>query len=254
MEIDPVIITGDSPNPTRAKYYDLICHDHRVNVIVTSKPAVVRKWVHSICYNRRHLLYRARLVVGLGVQWTPGTNTGAAAIQICVGHNCLIFQLQHADQSPAILRRFLSNPDITFVGVWNNRDAAMLSNSHHRLQVTRLVDLRHPASSDRDCSLAASMETLASEILGWNGMVKEEWVGRSDWDVEWLSEEQVRYASLDAFLSFLIGKDLRVWKCSANYWFSLVNHSKILGFLKMQCFGDFQFLMFCIWFVYFSLW
>lgn len=92
----------------------------------------------------------------------------------------------------------------------------MLSDSHHRLQVPRLVDLRRSANSFNGCSLNASMETLASEILGWDGMVKEEAVGQSNWGDELLSQEQVKYASLDAFLSCFIGDCLGVWKCSAT--------------------------------------
>ncbi|KAL8488828.1 hypothetical protein ACS0TY_024943 [Phlomoides rotata] len=34
------------------------------------------------------------------------------------------------------------------------------------------------------------METLAEEILGMHGMMKDEWVGRSDWNDPWLSKEQ----------------------------------------------------------------
>ncbi|KAL8488830.1 hypothetical protein ACS0TY_024945 [Phlomoides rotata] len=207
----------NSPDPSRQENYTVFLHSLRIRVVVTAKPVVVRKWIYAIGHRHRILLRNGRLVVGLGVQWTHGRNAGAATLQLCVGHTCLIFQLRHADQSPAILRRFLSNSNITFVGVWNYRDADMLSDSRHSLRVTRLVDLRHPASTSfRGCSLSASMETLASDILGWDGMSKEETVGRSNWDVEWLSKEQVRYAALDVVLSFFMGKKLRVWNYPAD--------------------------------------
>lgn len=92
----------------------------------------------------------------------------------------------------------------------------MLLDSRHGLLVRRLVDLRDVASDLRGSNRSASMETLAAVILGMHGMKKKAWVGRSDWDDAWLTEEQVEYACQDAFLSFLIAKDLRVWKWSGK--------------------------------------
>ncbi|KAK4404548.1 hypothetical protein Sango_0823400 [Sesamum angolense] len=182
-----------SPNPAKLETYTVICHSHRVHTVVTAKPAVVREWVHKIRYHHRHQLRHGRLVVGLGVQWVPGHNSPPATLQLCVGHHCLIFQLLHAAHSPAILRRFLSEPGVKFVGVWNYRDASMLRNSKHRLHISQLVDVRVVASDLRGCSRGASMESLAAKILGMDG-VKKEWVGRSAWDETWLSQEQVEYA------------------------------------------------------------
>ncbi|KAL0453482.1 UNVERIFIED_CONTAM: hypothetical protein Slati_1326300 [Sesamum latifolium] len=213
MEYEPVRIhPHHSPNPSKQETYTVICHSHRVRTVVTAKPAVVRKWVHKIRYHHRHQLRHGRLVVGLGVQWVPGHNSPPATLQLCVGHHCLIFQLLHAAHSPTILRRFLSEPSVKFVGVWNYRDASMLRNSKHRLRISQLVDVRVVASDLRGCSRGASMESLAAKILGMDGVEKKEWVGRSAWDETWLSEEQVEYACVDAFLCFLMAKALRVWK------------------------------------------
>ncbi|KAI3444137.1 hypothetical protein Pfo_000802 [Paulownia fortunei] len=128
MEYDPVRIQSHySPNPVKQENYIVICHSHRVRTIVTAKPAVVRKWVYKIRHLHRYQLRRGRLVVGLG---------------LCVGHNCLIFQLLYADHSPSALHRFLSEPNVTFAGVWNYRDARMLRDSRHSLRISRLMDVR----------------------------------------------------------------------------------------------------------------
>ncbi|KAK4415273.1 hypothetical protein Salat_2634600 [Sesamum alatum] len=216
MEYEPVQIhPHHSPNPSKQETFTVICHSHRVRTVVTAKAAVVRKWVHKIRYHHRHQLRHGRMVVGLGVQWVPGRNA-PATLQLCVGHHCLIFQLTRAAHSPAVLRRFLSEPSVKFVGVWNYKDASMLRESKHRLHISQLVDVRDVASELRGCSRGASMERLAAKILGMDGVEKKEWVGRSDWDETWLSEEQVGYACVDAFLCFLMAKALRVWNWSED--------------------------------------
>jgi ribonuclease D len=40
---------------------------------------------------------------------------------------------------------------------------------------------------------------------------KPTFIGRSEWDDYPLRDEQVQYASVDAFLSFKMGKALHVW-------------------------------------------
>lgn len=201
-----------SPNPSKQEDYTVICHSHDVRTVVTSKPAVVRSWVAKIRYRFRFRLRRGQLVVGLGVQWTPGRNPAPATLQLCVGHYCLIFQLMYTDNCPAALRRFLADPDVTFVGAWNYRDQSLLRNSPHGLRISRLVEVRDLASEWRGCGKGASLGRLAAEILGMDGVEKKEWVGRSNWEEEWLSEDQVEYACLDVFLVFLIARTLKAWK------------------------------------------
>ncbi|KAL3850061.1 hypothetical protein ACJIZ3_011943 [Penstemon smallii] len=200
-----------SSNPAKAEHYTIVCHSLRVRTVVTSTPSVVRNWLYMIRRRNYHRLRSRRLVVGLGLQWAPGPDPHPATLQLCVGRHCLIFQLLYAAHSPAALHRFLSDPGLTLVGIWNYRDAPMLRNSKHRLHVSGLVDVRHVASDLRGCSRRMSMESLASVVLGMDGLGKKKRVGRSAWDEKWLSDEQVEYACLDAFLCFLMGKALRVW-------------------------------------------
>jgi ribonuclease D len=55
------------------------------------------------------------------------------------------------------------------------------------------------------------METLAHHLLGFEDVKKPTFIGRSEWDDYPLQDEQVQYASVDAFLSFKMGKALHVW-------------------------------------------
>lgn len=71
--------------------------------------------------------------------------------------------------------------------------------------------MRDVAAARMGLSKQLSMEKLAEIILGFAGVMKPGWIGRSDWDTDWLSPEQVQYACVDAVVSFLLGKELQAW-------------------------------------------
>ncbi|CAN1155570.1 3'-5' exonuclease [Linum perenne] len=198
-------------NPHREKNFTLHFYDHKIHTTVTSTPSIVRKWIRHSLHFHRYL--RHKLVVGLGVQWRAPYGDSASTLQLCIGSRCLIFQLRHAHDVPTILERFLADPDITFVGVCNHRDAQMLRDSEDfDLEVSTLLDLRNIAAESIGLSKNLSMEDLAEDVLGYRGVHKPTSVGMSNWDVKWLSEEQVQYASVDAVVSFLLGIELDAWK------------------------------------------
>lgn len=86
----------------------------------------------------------------------------------------------------------------------------MLHRSKRRLCVPSDVDVRDVVEEKKGWIRQLSMETLAEDLLGFKDMTKPAWVGRSDWEASWL-EEQVQYDSVDAFLSFRMGKALYIW-------------------------------------------
>ena len=87
----------------------------------------------------------------------------------------------------------------------------MLKSSKHILDVPSLVDIRDMVEKKKGWSRQASMETLAEDLLGFKYVMKPASIGMSDWKAYWLDEDQVQYASVDAFLSFRMGKALQVW-------------------------------------------
>ncbi|KAH7844795.1 hypothetical protein Vadar_031762 [Vaccinium darrowii] len=192
-------------------------HGTPFTTTLTSSPKVVREWLQTTLY--RFARFRHRLVVGLGVQWRPPSSAGkdspAATLQLCVGRRCLIFQLLHSPTVPNLLRRFLRNPNHTFVGMYNYSDAKKLFYSKHELEmVCNPLDLRLHAVSKYDGSrlpAMASREWIVRECLGFD-VDFEMWIGRSEWDDYELDDDQILYASVDAYCSFLIGKDLRAWE------------------------------------------
>lgn len=72
------------------------------------------------------------------------------------------------------------------------------------------VDLSELAEkvSERRELRNAGLKRLAQEIMGWE-MEKPRSVAKSRWDDDELSDDQVHYACVDAFVSFMIGWTLR---------------------------------------------
>ncbi|XP_020221067.1 Werner Syndrome-like exonuclease [Cajanus cajan] len=197
--------------------YTVHIHGVHVTVTVTASASVVKRWLSSTLYFRRRYAYLNRLVVGLGVQWTPGgSNPPADTLQLCIGRRCLVFQLARADHVPTCLRTFLNHPFHTFVGFWNHSDRRKLESSEHCLEMWRdPLDLRlwaETVDDDDDESLArASVEVIIEKCLDYEVEQRSE-ISMSDWDRKYLSHDQVVYATVDAHCAFLIGRNSRLWK------------------------------------------
>ncbi|RLN24247.1 hypothetical protein C2845_PM07G05140 [Panicum miliaceum] len=151
-----------------------------------------------------------RLLVGLDTEWRV-TRSGAhrmAVLQLCVGRRCLVFQIVRADYVPAVLRRFLANPDHVFAAVGVHSDVDRLFDDCG-LVVANAVDLP-PAAAEvlgRPELRRAGLKTLAREVMGVH-VDKDKDVTRSEWGRP-LSTVQVRYACIDAFVSYEVGRLLR---------------------------------------------
>ncbi|KAL3654995.1 hypothetical protein CASFOL_000781 [Castilleja foliolosa] len=177
---------------------------------------IVSNWISAIKHLNRYKLYN--LVVGLDVEWRPSCDSvrnPAATVQICIGNRCLIYQIIHStNRFPQSLIDFLSNDDFTFVGVDVQSDFNALKTDYELTCNPRAVDLRMLAASalDRPDLHQAVLKTLASLVLG-NEMNKSTTVRTSNWDAHCLTDEQVNYAAIDAFVSYKIGEVLK-----ACYW------------------------------------
>ncbi|XP_041996997.1 uncharacterized protein LOC121747083 [Salvia splendens] len=190
--------------------YNIRCGSYNIVATVTSDPATAHRWVCEIINLHRNHAYRQRcLLVGLGVQWV---SRHAATLQLCVGSNCLIFQLHHADHCPNVLRSFLVDQNVIRVALWDNAIGAMLWGSPHALWVGRVGDVRRAAYALMRCGRGATMGQLAQEILGIPGMQMDEAVACSDWEDQELTFQQVEYACHAVALPLLMALELRLWE------------------------------------------
>ncbi|OWM73109.1 Werner Syndrome-like exonuclease [Punica granatum] len=188
-------------------YHDVI------NTRVTNDPSEVERWINVMEYIHQGNLHK--LVVGLDLEWRPNLtgdraqDNPVALIQLCVGHQCLIFQVLWASSVPDSLRTFMGNPRYTFVGVGIAEDARKLRSTYW-LNIEHIVDLRTRAfSMFRDERFfSVSLKDLA-EIVLHKVLEKPMEVTLSRWDNKRLSFSQVKYACLDAFVCFELGRYLR---------------------------------------------
>ncbi|WVZ69408.1 hypothetical protein U9M48_018197 [Paspalum notatum var. saurae] len=154
------------------------------------------------------------LIVGLDTEWRAVFVEGnkkqthrMAVLQLCVGRRCLVFQIIRANYVPAVLGAFLACPDHRFVGVAVDGDVRRLRDDCG-LAVANAVDLRHLAAEvlSRPELRKAGLKTLTREVMGVV-IGKEKEVTMSKWEQD-LTLEQVQYASIDAFVSYEVGRRL----------------------------------------------
>ncbi|PWA78342.1 3'-5' exonuclease domain-containing protein [Artemisia annua] len=189
-------------------------YGHNIDTTVTKDPYAVNAWItetESIYRNHRG-------IIGLDTEWRPSFQPGVqdpiAILQLCVDNRCLVFQIIHSGQFlPLSLINFLNNPNYTFTGVGINTDIQKLLRCGlgrgPNCFLSDMVNIQQLAawkfglqSMDR-----LNMNVLARDVLGID-LAEPGNVRISAWDNRFLTDEQVRYASLDAFLSSEMGKAL----------------------------------------------
>ncbi|KAL5795760.1 hypothetical protein ACOSQ2_000580 [Xanthoceras sorbifolium] len=179
-----------------------------IETTVTDKGSVADAWVSYI----RSTYGGQKIIVGLDSEWRPNTNPDldntTAVLQLCVDAKCLIFQMFYVDYIPESLKNFLSDPNVTFVGVEVARDVAKLRNEYG-LNCSSIADfrelnmIRYPIAFYRKPGL----KDVARLVVGLD-MPKPKHVCRSDWQSRALDDMQIEYACIDAYASFKIGHKL----------------------------------------------
>lgn len=99
----------------------------------------------------------------------------------------------------------MSNSNVIKVGVAISDDVQLLMNDYN-IQVSGYIDLRYLA---KECCLEErSLAALAYKLLGCT--LDKDWrVRASDWEAETLSNRQIEYAALDAYVAIKILEQLR---------------------------------------------
>ncbi|GAU34167.1 hypothetical protein TSUD_162670 [Trifolium subterraneum] len=198
------------PYDTHNTYDITIDSTQTIQTLLTSSPSQVDSWLLET-QSQSHSL-PSPLLVGLDIEWRPNSQRGqsnpAATLQLCTNNRCLVFQFIHSPSIPASLFTFLGNPNNRFVGVGIESDVEKLIEDYN-LSVRNFVDLRNLAArvlDDRDL-LRSGIKSLAERVLG-KIVEKPQRITRSRWDNLWLNADQVKYATVDAFVSFEIGRRL----------------------------------------------
>jgi ribonuclease D len=193
------------PNKTHNKY-DVFFHSDIIHTMITNRPFMVDKWLSSIKPYENNNSF----LVGLDVECLfinrHGVSPPAAVLQLCIGGECLVFQILHAPFVPKSLVAFLGNENNKFVGVGIKEDVDKLLRDFS-LPVVNFVDLRDLATEKlgEKAMKFAGLKTLALRVLD-KEIEKPKKITLSDWGRFPLTVKQVQYACVDAFISFEVGR------------------------------------------------
>lgn len=174
-----------------------------IQTIVTDDGHIAENWVNQ---------QKGQEIVGFDLEWRPnfrkGSDNKTALLQLCTDNGCLIIQMLFLDFIPEALVRFLKDPGVKLVGVGIGCDVAKLRNDHglecggqHELGVLAVERLEMRELKQ------VGLKGLAMEVLGLS-LSKPKSISTSNWACRTLGESQIRYACIDAYVSFAIGKKL----------------------------------------------
>ena len=164
------------------------------------------------------------MIVGLDIEWKTLDDGGftAALLQLCVGTRVLVFQVLYAGGGdlPEVLKSFLSEEDHIFAGAHIENDVKRLLDDFG-VTITNPTDLQIvvPQAASRFEHLGGphpeygfrrpSLEKIASEVLCLPRVRKPD-ADHRRWHVRDLGYLQVKYAAVDAYLSYEVANQLEV--------------------------------------------
>ncbi|KAH7528337.1 hypothetical protein FEM48_Zijuj05G0062000 [Ziziphus jujuba var. spinosa] len=152
-----------------------------IETTVTDKASIIDQWVSQILN-----IYAANpTVVGLDIEWKPHPNSlmsnKSATLQLCIDNN------------------------FTFVGIEVEDDIEKIRNEYG-LSCRKRADIREAAKVHFPGNFSMpGLKDLARDVVGLD-MKKPLHVTRSDWEARLLNVDQIEYACIDAFASYMVGK------------------------------------------------
>jgi len=199
-----------SITPHSYLFEDLIrpfCPDvAQIPIFVTSNVDEVEEWVQIEILNKNVAL------LGIDAEWKPldgqvkGTLPTVAVIQISTLESALVFQILHCSQNYSdfkepthlpLLHRVMNDVSIVKVSIEILHDTCLIS-SQYNLNICGRVDIAGVDSTDELC-FQAGLVKLCVKYFG-KEMPKPKIVQKSNWESQVLTDEQVMYAALDAWI------------------------------------------------------
>ncbi|KAI3955308.1 hypothetical protein MKW92_004178 [Papaver armeniacum] len=193
--------------------FDVSFYTDIIRTTVTPDTSIVDEWIKDVYESFTSKLEDGNnLIVGLDIEWVRLRQTSqrnkVAVLQLCLAHKCLIFQFLVKHEVPESLINFLNDERIIFVGSGIDQDARKLW-VDYGLYVARSEDLAGLAEYKLGTNdlYQSGLQSLMWKVLRKN-LPKPKALTLSRWDFDFLSNEQVAYACLDAYASFKLGMKL----------------------------------------------
>ncbi|KAI3943852.1 hypothetical protein MKW92_046692 [Papaver armeniacum] len=180
----------------------------KIRTTVTHTASVVDQWIASVYADFRNKL--KNLVVGLDIEWSRKSRDGYSRKKLLFC-SCVCLHV-----IPESLAGFLSNENHIFVGAGIDGDAHKLwvdyglyLGTTEEVGTLAAYKLTKTIGDYRDCRFYnAGLKNLAKDVLKQE-FPKERKIQTSNWNVSFLTVEQIEYACLDALFSFKLAIHLR---------------------------------------------
>ncbi|KAG2466701.1 WRN helicase, partial [Polypterus senegalus] len=145
--------------------------------------------------------------LGFDIEWPPTFSKGkqgkVALIQLCGSEKkCYLFHVSAMSGFPSALKRLLEDESIKKVGVGINGDAWKLM-SDYDIKMKNTVELAEIANMKLKCYEKWSLDGLVKHLFK-KQLLKEKSVRCSNWSDFILTEEQKKYAAIDAYHETLL--------------------------------------------------
>ena len=187
---------------------------------MTCDAAVVARFLEEI----RGTPPQHRMIVGLDTEWKmlDGGGFTMALLHLCVGTRVFVFQVLYAagGDLPDVLKSFLTEEDHIFASAHIKNDVKRLLDDFG-VTISNPTDLQIvvPQAASRFEHLGGphpeygfrrpSLEKIASEVLCLPRVRKPD-ADHRRWHVRDLGYLQVKYAAVDAYLSYEVANQLEV--------------------------------------------
>ncbi|XP_050533718.1 exonuclease 3'-5' domain-containing protein 2 [Daktulosphaira vitifoliae] len=170
-------------------------------------------------------------ILGLDCEWVTENEIRRpiAILQIAdYDGMCSLIRLYKLKTISPTLKKLLNNGQVLKVGVAISDDAQLLMNDYN-IEISGYIDLRYIA---KDCGLIErSLAALSYKLLGCE--LDKDWrVRASYWETEILTERQIQYAALDAYVAVKIFEQLRNKIIPWQFWFYWSNKKKWNSFIE----------------------
>ena len=178
----------------------------RIVATVTINPRVVRQWINNVSNSLEKVETR---VIGLDAEYTEhatGKIQRTAVLQLCLEDDVLVYHIIHSPSIPGELHNFLSREDVYFCGAAITGDKQKLES--YNLDLKSITDIQTKIKIPiEDCDKPTpSLFDVANFVLGTNLRTGDETLAlrSSGWENYPLTYERIKYAALDARVSFEI--------------------------------------------------
>ena len=181
--------------------------EETISVTVTKRANEANRWCRLYADWDVDHRYTDAIMLGVDVKWVPsfqrGVQSRPAVLQLSNSQHCLVLQLLYLDRFPERVMDLLECTSVLKASWGASRDYNLIDH-YCSLDCRGWQDLRSMAADDvyAGWPWKCSLRTLYEVFLKEEPFPQVRYLQMSDWERFHLSRSQVKYASMDAWMSY----------------------------------------------------